>query len=209
MTQIYLISPPKIIIDQFLVDLEAALQTKKIPVFQLRLKGYDDDEVVQLGKEILVVCRKYNTQFILNDRLDLALKIGADGVHFGDSDGNITEAKKKVSANFVIGASCYDSKHIAVQAVEEGADYVSFGAFFNSPTKNSKGNPTPEILEWCDEILAVPSVAIGGITAENCRDLVKSKADFLAVISYVWSNPKGVLWAVENLSKAIADAEVL
>ncbi len=203
MTQIYLISPPKIDLDSFTRDLELALKTKKVPVFQMRIKGYGDEEVIEIGKKLLKICHQNQTLFILNDRLDLALKIGADGVHLGDNDGNIAAAKKAAPSNFIIGASCYDSKHLAVEAIEAGAKYVSFGAFFPSKTKNSKGKPTPEILEWCDEILDIQSVAIGGITANNCQDLVRAKVDLIAVISYVWDNDKGVEWAVNNLAASI------
>lgn len=203
MTKIYLISPPKIDIESFTKILELALKTKKVPVFQMRLKGYKDAEIIEIGKKLLKICQQNQTLFILNDRLDLALKIGANGVHFGDEDGDIKVARKTAPANFIIGASCYDSKHLAVEAIESGADYVSFGAFFPSKTKNSKGKPTPEILEWCDEILDVQSVAIGGITADNCKVLVNAKVDFIAVISYIWDNEKGVEWAVNNLALAI------
>jgi thiamine-phosphate pyrophosphorylase len=208
MTKIYLISPPKIDIEGFIKNLELALKTKKVPVFQMRLKGYGDEEIIEIGKKLLDICHQHQTLFILNDRLDLALKIGADGVHLGDNDGNIAAAKKISPENFIIGASCYDSRHLAVEAIEAGAKYVSFGAFFPSKTKNSKGKPTPEILQWCDEILDIQSVAIGGITASNCQDLVRAKADLIAVISYVWDNEKGVEWAVNNLAAAI-DAAIL
>lgn len=199
MTKLYLISPPKIEVSNFSEQLEIALKTGKVPVFQLRLKNYDDQEIVEIGKKLLAICRKYKTLFILNDRLDLALKIGADGVHLGGDDGDILKVRKSAPDNFIIGASCYDSKHLAACAVEAGATYVSFGTFFESSTKNSKGKPTPEILEWCDEILDAPSVAIGGITADNCQQLVNAKADFIAVISYVWDNQNGVEWAINKL----------
>jgi thiamine-phosphate pyrophosphorylase len=202
-SKIYLISPPEIAIDNFSSELEAALGTKKVPVFQLRLKGYEDEQIINIGKRLLKICNKYQTLFILNDRLDLALKIGANGVHFGDSDGNILEARKIAPENFVIGASCYDSKHLAVCAAEDGANYVSFGTFFDSPTKNSKGKPSAEILKWCDEFLNVQTVAIGGITAKNCQELVEARADFLAVISYVWNNKDGVKKAIEDLAGAV------
>ncbi len=202
MTKIYLISPPKIDLDNFAKQLELALQTKKVPVFQLRLKGYSDDEIIQIGKKLLQICHQNQTLFILNDRLDLALKLSADGVHLGGDDGDILNARKNSPKDFVIGTSCYDSRHMAVEAVEAGADYVSFGAFFPSVTKNSKGKPTPEILNWCDEILDAPSVAIGGINPENCGPLVAAKADFIAVISYVWDNKNGVVEAIEQLAKA-------
>ncbi|MFT6332028.1 MAG: thiamine-phosphate pyrophosphorylase [Lentimonas sp.] len=201
MSQIYLISPPEIDLEIFSQKLEEALQTRKIAVFQLRLKNYPDDQIVNIGKKLNVICQKYQTPFILNDRFDLALKIDANGVHLGSDDGNISNIRQEAPEDFIIGVSCYDSKHLAASAVESGADYVSFGTFFPSKTKNSQGKPNFEILNWCEEVLPVPMVAIGGINAGNCQDLIKNKADFLAVISYVWDNSKGVTKAIEDLSK--------
>ncbi len=203
MTKIYLISPPKIEIDNFALQLIEALKTTLIPVFQLRIKGYSDQETISIGKRLAQICRQYKTLFILNDRLDLALKIAADGVHLGGNDDDILFARKNSPENFIIGASCYDSKHLAVEAVEAGADYVSFGTFFPSQTKNSQGRPTTEILQWCDEVLCVQSVAIGGITTDNCPPLIEAKADFMAVISYIWNNKNGVVWAINKLSTNI------
>jgi thiamine-phosphate pyrophosphorylase len=202
-TQLYLISPPKIELQNFAIQLEKALATKKIPVFQLRLKDISDNEIIENGKKLLEICRKYQTSFILNDRLDLALKIGANGVHLGSDDGAVLEARKNSPQNFIIGSSCYDSKHNAMVAGEQGADYISFGTFFPSKTKNSSGKPTTEILEWCRDYINIPSVAIGGITADNCDILIKAGADFLAVISYVWDHEKGVEFAIDSLKKAI------
>jgi len=198
LTKIYLISPPKISFKEFAIGLEVALATKKIPVFQLRLKDYNDEELVAVGKTLLRICHKYQTLFILNDRIDLALKIGADGVHLGGNDGNISRARKIAPKNFIIGASCYDSKHLAVEAVEAGADYVSFGTFFPSKTKNSSGKPNAEILQWASEIMDVQLVAIGGINADNCQSIAEAGADFIAVISYVWDNEIGVELAIDN-----------
>ena len=207
MTQIYLISPPKIELKSFSAKLISALKTKLIPTFQLRLKNYEKSEIKKISQELKKICEDYNCLFLLNDNLEIALDIGAKGVHLGSSDGSIFFARKNSPENFVIGASCYDSKHLAIEACEQGADYVSFGAFFPSKTKISSGKPTVEILEWSNEILNVPSVAIGGITDENCHLLVKSKVDFLAVISYVWDNPKGEGVAIYNLSEAIKNSK--
>jgi len=202
-TKLYLISPPKINLQNFPSQLETALVTKQIPVFQLRLKNISDDEIIKTGKKLLAICRKYKTSFILNDRLDLALKIGADGVHLGLSDGAVSKARKNSPKNFIIGASCYDSKHNAMVAGEQGADYISFGTFFPSKTKNSSGKPTTEILEWCRDYINIPTVAIGGITAENCASLIKAGADFLAVISYIWDHEKGVEFAINSFTSTI------
>ncbi|NBV05798.1 MAG: thiamine phosphate synthase [Proteobacteria bacterium] len=206
MAQIYLISPPKIELKQFSVQLEKALKTSLVPVFQLRLKDYQNLEVKKISKELLKICYANNCQLLINDFFEIALEIGANGVHLGAEDGSIKiarEKSKKINPNFVIGASCYDSKHLAMEAGEQGADYISFGTFFPSKTKNSQGKPTTEILEWANELLNIPTVAIGGITDQNCAALVKAGADFLAVISYVWENPAGVEVALKKLSTKI------
>lgn len=205
MSQIYLISPPKIELKTFSQELEKALKTALVPVFQLRLKNYEAAELKKISQELKKICHQNNCQFLLNDSFDLALEIGADGVHLGAEDGSIKlarEKSKKTNPNFVIGASCYDSKHLAMEAGEQGADYISFGAFFESKTKKSRGKPTLEILEWANEITNLPTVAIGGITDQNCTSLVKAGADFLSVISYVWEHPEGVEKALINLDFA-------
>jgi thiamine-phosphate pyrophosphorylase len=201
MTQIYLISPPQIDLKSFSSRLESALKTALVPVFQARLKNYETAEVKRICEELKKICHENNCLFLLNDYHEIALEIGADGVHLGADDGSILKVRNQVPKNFLIGASCYDSRHLAIEAAEAGADYLSFGAFFESKTKKSRGNPTTEILEWCDEIMNLPTVAIGGITDENCAQLVKAKADFLAVISYVWDHPKGEVEALKNLAR--------
>jgi thiamine-phosphate pyrophosphorylase len=201
MSQIYLISPPKIESKTFLPRLEKALKTNLVPVFQLRLKEYSNSELTQIAKEIKKICDNNNCLFLLNDSLEIALDICANGVHLGAEDDSILSARKNSPENFLIGASCYDSKHLAMEAGEQGADYLSFGAFFESKTKKSRGNPSLEILEWSNEILNLPTVAIGGITADNCAPLVKRGADFLSVISYVWDHPEGEEAALIKLSQ--------
>ena len=203
MTKIYLISPPKIDLQQFSKSLQDALKTGLVPAFQLRLKDYQNDEILKISQELKKICHDNNALFILNDSYKLGLEAGADGVHLGDEDGTIAEVRKIVPKNFVIGASCYDSRHLAVEAAEQGADYISFGAFFQSKTKNSKGKPTPEIIEWSAEMLDLPIVAIGGITDKNCAPLVKAGVDFVAVISYVWEHPRGIEAALSDLNKAL------
>ena len=130
MSQIYLISPPKIELKTFLPRLEKALKTNLVPVFQLRLKEYSNSELTQIAKEIKKICDNNNCLFLLNDSLEIALNISANGVHLGAEDGSILSARKNSPENFLIGASCYDSRHLALEAGEQGADYLSFGAFF-------------------------------------------------------------------------------
>lgn len=201
MAQIYLISPPQIEIKDFSVKLEKALKTSLVPVFQLRLKNYAPKEIKKLSQEIKKICDDYNCLFILNDFHEIALEIRASGVHVGIDDQKITKIREISPKNFVIGASCYDSRHLAMQAGEQGADYISFGAFFETKTKVSRGKPSLEILEWANEFLNLPIVAIGGINDRNCGELIKNGADFLAVISYVWQHPQGVEIALKNINK--------
>lgn len=206
MTKIYLISPPEINLKEFSKRLDNALATGLVPVFQLRLKNYLSQEIVAIAKELKKICHESNCLFILNDFCDLALEIGADGTHLGTSDGKIKLARKKadeLAKGFIIGASCYDSKDLAMIAGEDGADYLSFGTFFPSKTKNSQGKPKSEILTWCDQLINLPTVAIGGINDQNCHDIVKAGADFIAVISYVWQHEEGEAKAIQKLSAAI------
>ncbi len=204
MAKIYLISPSQIELEKFLPKLEMALKTGLVPVFQLRLKGYQQEQIKEIAIKIIAICRKYNVLFILNDSYQLALEINADGVHLGGEDGSIAIARNQSKGkNFIIGASCYDSRDIAASAAEEGADYLSFGTFYPSTTKNSKGKPTTEILKWAFEMTELPIVAIGGITDQNCQPLVKDGAEFVAVISYIWENPQGIEKALKNLHDAL------
>jgi len=199
MSQIYLISPPQIELNTFSKRLENALKTTLVPVFQLRLKNYSNSEISKISTELKKICHANNCLFLLNDSHQIAVDVGADGVHLGAEDGSIKIARQKSPQNFLIGASCYDSRHLAMEAGEQGANYISFGAFFPSKTKKSQGNPTLEILEWADEMLDLPIVAIGGINDQNASQLVKAGANFLSVISYVWDHPQGEGEAVKKL----------
>lgn len=205
MSQIYLISPPKIELESFSSRLELVLKTSLVPAFQLRLKDYPDSEVKKIASELNKICQANNCLFILNDSLDIALEINASGVHLGVDDGSISLARQKSPKNFIIGASCYDSRHLAMEAAEQGADYISFGAFFPSKTKKSQGSPGLEIIQWSSQFMNLPIVAIGGITDKNSSSLVKSGADFISVISYIWDCPDGEVAAVKRLNDSIID----
>jgi len=204
MTKIYLISPPQIEIDKFSESLKNALSSNRISVFQLRLKDYSQDIIKKYCKEIKKICDDYNCPLILNDFHEIALELGLAGVHVGVDDKKIDIIRKNSPQNFIIGASCYDSRHLAMQAGECGADYISFGAFFTSKTKQSRGKPSIELLQWAIEMLNLPIVGIGGITPDNCAELVKNKIDFLAVISCIWDREFEENKAIDELSNAIA-----
>lgn len=203
MTQIYLISPPKIILSEFILSLKNALSTNLVPVFQLRLKEYSQTDVAKIAKQIQKICKDYNCQLILNDYPNIALDLELDGVHLGKDDAKIAEVRKQVPDYFTIGASCYNSKHKAMQAGEDGANYLAFGAFFPTTTKKIEYYADVDLLQWATELLNLPIVAIGGINASNCASLVKNKADFLAVISFVWQHALGEKEALNQLHLAI------
>ena len=203
MTQIYLISPPKIILSEFILSLKNALSTNLVPVFQLRLKEYSQTDVAKIAKQIQKICKDYNCQLILNDYPNIALDLELDGVHLGKDDAKIAEVRKQVPDYFTIGASCYNSKHKAMQAGEDGANYLAFGAFFPTTTKKIEYYADVDLLQWATELLNLPIVAIGGINTNNCASLVANKADFLAVISFVWQHALGVKEALNQLHLAI------
>jgi thiamine-phosphate pyrophosphorylase len=160
------------------------------------LKDVPDDEVLRAGERLMPIVQRAGVAFIVNDRPDLAKKLGADGVHVGQEDASYAEARRILGADKIVGVTCHNSRHLAMQAAEAGADYVAFGAFYPTATKEAKTRAEPEILTWWQELMEAPCVAIGGITVENARPLVEAGADFLAVASGVWDHPQGPAAAV-------------
>ena len=204
--RLYLITPPQLAPDSFVDDLAAALDGGDVGCVQLRLKGANDDAVCAASERLMPVCHARNVAFIVNDRPDLAKTIGADGAHIGVEDGNTAEARTLLGGDAILGVSCYDSRHLAMQAGEAGADYVAFGAFFPTQSKTPRARAEPYLLRWWRQMTIMQSVAIGGITAENCAPLVQAGADFLAVIASVWDHPDGPAAGVRAISDAIVDA---
>jgi len=188
--QLYLVSPNEIGGD-FADRLQAALDGGPVAAFQLRLKSASDDEVLRAAERLMPICAAHEVAFIVNDRVDLARASGADGVHLGQGDGDPREARRILGPSAQIGVTCHDSRHLAMDAGEAGADYVAFGAFFPTSTKETFHRPDPSILGWWSRVFEIPCVAIGGITPENGRVLVEAGADFLAVCSAVWSHEQG------------------
>ena len=190
--RLYLITPPRI--DgpaAFARVLDRALAAGDVACLQLRLKEVDEKDWAPAAEALMPVCHAHDVAFIVNDRPDLAAAFGADGVHVGQEDASYQEAREILGEDAIVGVTCHDSRHLAMVAADAGADYVAFGAFFPTATKAPKSRAKPELLVWWNEIAVVPSVAIGGITVENCRPLVDAGADFLAVVSGVWNNPDG------------------
>jgi len=195
--RLYLVSLAKIDVAEFSRQLEAALGAGDVAAFQLRLKGISDEEIFQAADALLSVCRAHDVPLILNDNATLARDVGADGVHLGQDDGTVEDARAKLGPDAMIGVTCHDSRHLAFLAGDAGADYVAFGAFFPTATKKTEHTADPEILTWWADISEIPCVAIGGITVENCAPLIEAGAHFLAVSSGVWNHPEGPAEAVK------------
>jgi thiamine-phosphate pyrophosphorylase len=200
---LYLITPPAFEPAAFSRVLEDALAGGDVAAVQLRLKGVGDDEVLRAGAALKPVVQKAGAAFIVNDRPDLAAKLDADGVHVGQEDAAYAEARALLGKDKVVGVTCHDSRHLAMEAAEAGADYVAFGAFYPTATKEPKTRADPEILEIWQETMETPCVAIGGITVENAAPLVRAGADFLAVSAGVWSHPQGPRAAVAAFQRAV------
>jgi thiamine-phosphate pyrophosphorylase len=204
--RLYLITPPVIEPAHFADVLAKALDAGDVASIQLRLKDVDEDTVKRAVDALRPVAQSRDVAFILNDRPDLALSLGCDGVHVGKDDMSVAEARKLLGDDIILGASAYDSRHRAMESAEDGADYVAFGAFFATTTKIAEGHPEPEILEWWSDIMTVPCVAIGGIKVDNCSVLVEAGADFLAVSSGVWDYADGPAAAIKAFNKTIEEA---
>ncbi|NQV58547.1 MAG: thiamine phosphate synthase [Alphaproteobacteria bacterium] len=204
--RLYLITPPAFEPTVFAEDLRAALDGGDVACLQLRLKDVDDDAVRRAAEVLMPVAQEYDVAFLINDRPDLALELRADGCHVGQEDTSYGAARAILGADHIIGVTCHASRHLAMEAAEAGADYVAFGAFFATGTKQAKATADLEILEWWSGIFEVPCVAIGGITVENCPPLVTAGADFLSVVAGVWQYPEGPGAAVRDFNKAIAEA---
>ncbi|PPR61030.1 MAG: Thiamine-phosphate synthase [Alphaproteobacteria bacterium MarineAlpha4_Bin2] len=206
-TSVYLITPPRV--DDplaFAEQLKLALDAGGGDCVQLRLKDADDDTIRRAADVLRPPTQERDVAFIMNDRPDLARETGCDGVHIGQDDARYVEARELLGPDAIIGVTCKASRHLAIDAAEAGADYVAFGAFFGSTTKAGTVQASSELLTWWCETTNVPCVAIGGITPANCGPLVLAGADFLAVISSVWSHTKGPGSAMAEFRLAIAAA---
>jgi thiamine-phosphate pyrophosphorylase len=204
-TRLYLITPPALDPDKFAMELEDALAGGDVACLQLRLKDVDDAAIRRAAAVLQPIARAHDVAFIMNDRPDLAAELDCDGVHVGEEDMPYAEARRLLGPDRIVGVTCGNSRHRAITAAEAGADYVAFGAFFPSPTKGgAKYRADPEILRDWSETTVVPCCAIGGITQQNCEPLVEAGADFLAVISSIWSYSKGPRAAVRDFNEVFA-----
>jgi thiamine-phosphate pyrophosphorylase len=184
--RLYLISPQDVG-GAFPDRLKAALEGGEVAAFQMRVKDVNEHELARLAEPLQRLCADHDCAFIVNDSMALAKRIGADGVHLGQSDGDPREARALLGPSAQIGRTCHDSRHLAMEAGEAGCDYVAFGAFYPTTTKPSNYRPQPEILSWWSSLFEIPCVAIGGITPDNAQPLIDAGADFIAVCQAVWA----------------------
>lgn len=201
--QLYLISPLDVGGD-FPEQLESALETDSVAAFQFRVKDMTPDEAARLAEPLKSICDAHDVAFIVNDDAALAKRLGADGVHLGQGDGDLKDVRAELGDQVQIGVTCHDSRHLAMEAGEGGANYVAFGAFFPTQTKETHHQPDVDILQWWSNIMEIPCVAIGGITPENCQPLIEAGADFLAVSGSVWNDPKGSAHAVKRFTDILS-----
>ena len=183
--QLYLVSPLDVV-GTFPRRLARALDAGPVAAFQFRVKGLEEHVAAALAEPLQRICAEHDVAFIVNDSISLAKRIGADGVHLGQSDGDVADARARLGREAQIGVTCHASRHLAMDAGEAGADYVAFGAFFPTTTKPVEHHAEPEILTWWQGLFELPCVAIGGITPQNAPALVAAGADFLAVSGAVW-----------------------
>ncbi|KAF0106543.1 MAG: thiamine-phosphate pyrophosphorylase [Hyphomonadaceae bacterium] len=206
-SQLYLISPPKIDdVLKFQKTLDEIIAVGEIACFQLRLKEIENRDIAKIGKEIFPILQDAGIACIMNDNARLARDTHADGVHLGQSDGTIKEAREILGKDATIGVTCHNSTHLGLVAAEQGADYVAFGAFYETQTKISAPRAELEILKWWQDVMEIPCVAIGGITPENALPIINAGADFIAVSSAIWNNPQGPAQAVIKYNEVVKKA---
>jgi thiamine-phosphate pyrophosphorylase len=196
LSKIYLISKPAIPdLDLYIQDLELIFATQHIDTYQLRLKNCTNADWIKAGEVTKALCQKYNINFILNDRADLINTIKPDGIHLGQSDGDISPLRKEFGKNFIIGRSCYDSKEFAQKACDDEASYIAFGTFFPSKSKEQIYKPKKELINWAKTNLKTKICAIGGLYPHNLEHFKGFEPDYYCFISAIWDsdNKKSVL----------------
>ena len=201
--QLYLISPLNVGGD-FPAALEAALSAGSVAAFQFRVKDMSAHDAARLAAPLQAICAAHDVAFIVNDSISLAKRLKADGVHLGQGDGDVKAAREELGPTAQIGVTCHNSRHLAMEAGEAGADYVAFGAFFPTTTKNVEHIAELETLEKWSKVMEIPCVAIGGITPVNARPLIAAGADFIAVCGAVWNDPAGPAAAVMAFNAVLA-----
>jgi thiamine-phosphate pyrophosphorylase len=181
---LYVITDASLSGEQLVNGVEQAIEGGA-QVIQYRNKSQNPQQRSHEAQDLLCVCHKHNIPLIINDDVELAAEIGADGVHLGKDDGDIEQARQRLE-NAIIGVSCYNDWQQANIATTAGADYIAFGAFFPSSTKLDAVAAPLELLARAKQEISIPVIAIGGITPENGAPLIDAGADMLAVVSGIF-----------------------
>jgi len=203
--RLYLITPPRLDdLAAFGRTLASALDGGDVAAVQIRLKDAPEEIIAAAVDAFMPIATARGVAVILNDRPHLAARLGCDGVHIGQDDGPLADARRILGQDRTIGVTCHDSLHLAMEAAEGGADYVAFGAFFPTSTKQASTRADPEILTGWQQAMLTPCVAIGGITVATARGLAAAGADFLAVSAGVWSHGEGAAAAVKAFNAEMA-----
>ena len=205
--KLYLITPEIMEPNVFSAHLAAAIDAGNVACVQLRVKNASRDWLARTIEILRPTVQDRDVAFILNDDPELAANTGCDGVHVGQSDTSYEKTRALVGKDAIVGVTCLDSIDLAMRAAEQGANYVAFGAFFETKTKVSKGQPSSDILTTWNTIATIPCVTIGGIKPENCATLVSAGAHFLAVVSAVWDHPLGPSAAIKEFNQIIQSSE--
>ena len=201
--RLYLITPPSIELPAFEAAFRAALEGGDVAALQIRLKDANHETIADAVRGLTPIAHRHGVAMILNDDPALAARLGCDGVHIGQQDGSLADARRIMGPKAMIGVTCHDSRHLAMEAAEGGADYVAFGAFFPTATKDASTRTDPELLGIWQESMQTPCVAIGGITVETASELAQAGADFLAVSAGVWAYGAGPAQAVTDFNRAM------
>jgi thiamine-phosphate pyrophosphorylase len=201
--QLYLISPLDVS-GSFPDALDEALSAGPVAAFQFRVKDIIAHDAARLAAPLQEICAKHDVAFIVNDNVSLAKRLKADGVHLGQGDGDVKEAREELGPHVQIGVTCHNSRHLAMEAGEAGADYVAFGAFYPTTTKQVQHQAEIDTIEKWSRVMEIPCVAIGGITPENAKPLIDAGADFIAVSSAVWNHSEGSAEAVKSFVEVLS-----
>lgn len=203
-SRLYLITPPALPdLEAFATTLEQALSAGDVAALQIRLKPAADDVIREAVAVLGPIARRHDVAVILNDRPDLARATGCDGVHIGQEDGSLAEARRIMGPDAMIGVTCHDDRDLAWDAAEGGADYVAFGAFYPTATKETVHRAPLELLTIWQETVETPCVAIGGVTVDTAEALARAGADFVAVSAGVWRYDGGAAAAVKMFNQKL------
>lgn len=183
---LYAVTDDQLLAGRMLSAVEAAL-LGGCRILQYRSKQADTSHLHQEASALLALCQRYDANLIINDNVELAIAIGAHGVHLGQGDMPIATARSLLGSDAIIGITCHNSLALALEAQQAGANYVAFGRFFPSSTKQSASPADLSVLHDARQTLQIPVVAIGGITLDNAPIALTAGANMLAVVGDLFS----------------------